>query len=319
MKATGYKFYQLTPEETDFHDEVVAGLTAEPKQLSPKFFYDEAGSHLFDRICTLPEYYPTRTEIGLLERFGTEIAETVGSDAILIELGSGSSVKIRTLLERLRPEVYIPIDISREHLQASANTISEAYPWLTVHAVCADYSKPWKLPYPVRGENVAVFFPGSSIGNFDPDDAVALLKAVGDKVGSGVGLLIGVDLKKDATILNAAYNDSEGVTAAFNKNMLSHLNREYGGNFDLERFDHYAYYNAALGRIEMHLVSQCDQLVRIAGRTVRFKRGESLHSECSYKYSVEEFQALAARAGLEPLRVWQDDDNLFSIHYLRYR
>ena len=209
MKVKGFQFYQVTPEESDVRSEVIAGLTSHPKRLSPKFFYDEAGSRLFDQICQLPEYYPTRTEIGLLKDHGKAIADTVGKDSILLELGSGSSIKIRLLLELLRPDIYVPIDISKAHLQASADSINQSYPWLTVHAVCADYSQPWDLPYRVTNENVAVFFPGSSIGNFEPDHAVELLKTVGKKVGSGVGLLIGVDLKKDPAILNAAYNDSQ--------------------------------------------------------------------------------------------------------------
>ena len=319
MKTSSYRFYEVKPEEIDTGSEILKGLTATPKRLSPKFFYDEAGSKLFDRICALPEYYLTRTEIGLLKQYGSDIAETLGQDSILLELGSGSSVKIRLLLELLKPDVYIPIDISKEHLQESANRITDAYPWLSVHAVCADYSQPWDLPYRVKGQNVAVFFPGSSIGNFDPDRAVDLLKTVGTKVGSGVGLLIGVDTKKDSRTLHAAYNDAEGVTAEFNKNMLNHINRNFAGNFDSDRFDHKAFYNEELGRIEMHLVSHCDQLVRVNGSTIRFNKNESLHTESSYKYSIEEFQALAGRAGLEPVQVWQDDSRMFSIHYLKYK
>jgi dimethylhistidine N-methyltransferase len=312
------QFFEVTPQQSDIHSEIIAGLSASPKILSPKFFYDEIGSQLFDQICELPEYYPTRTEIGLLKEYGCEIAETVGQDSVLLELGSGSSTKIRLLLELLRPSTYIPIDISKAHLQASANTIGQSYPWLTVHAICADYSQPWELPYPVIGENVAVFFPGSSIGNFEPDRAIDLLKTVGDKVGAGVGLLIGVDLKKDANILNSAYNDAQGVTADFNKNMLSHINQTMSANFDLKGFVHQAFYNESKGRIEMHLVSQKDQSIQVAGETIEFTKGESLHTECSYKYSIAEFQALAAHAGLEPVKVWQDDNALFSIHYLRY-
>lgn len=319
MTASGFRFYQVTPEETDRRGEVIDGLTASPKQLSPKFFYDAAGSKLFDQICTLPEYYPTRTEIGLLKEYGAEIAETIGKDAILLELGSGSSVKIRLLLELLHPDRYLPIDISSEHLQTSAAHIDASYPWLTVHALCADYSQPWELPYPVKGESVVVFFPGSSIGNFEPERAVELLRTVGHKVGPGGGLLIGVDLKKDPALLHAAYNDSQGITAAFNKNMLSHLNGEFAANFEPERFDHHAFYNAEKGCIEMQLVSQCDQLVSVAGKTIRFTQGEGLHTESSYKYTIEEFQALAGRAGLEPVSVWQDPQQLFSIHYLRYQ
>ena len=319
MKSIGYRFYQVTPKERDVRSEVLHGLSCHPKRLSPKFFYDESGSQLFDKICALPEYYLTRTEIGLLKSYGDEIASAIGHDSVLLELGSGSSIKIMLLLELLRPDLYVPIDISKSHLQASAHRINECYPWLRVHAVCADYSQPWQLPYPLHGENRVVFFPGSSIGNFEPEQAITLLTTVGDKVGSGGGLLIGVDLKKDVATLTAAYNDSQGVTAAFNKNMLTHLNRQFEGNFEPDRFEHRAFYNEALGRIEMHLQSCCDQLVRLAGHTIQFKQGESLHTECSYKYTIDEFHRLAARAGWEPVEVWQDELRRFSIHYLRYR
>ncbi len=319
MESKSYLFKEDLPITSSSRDEIISGLQANPKRLSPKFFYDQRGSQLFDQICELPEYYLTRTEIGLLERYGLEISEAVGRDSILLELGSGSSTKIRLLLEAIRPKVYVPIDISKEHLKESADSISQSYPWLEVHALCADYSQPWELPFDVKDQSITVFFPGSSIGNFEPEKAIELLQSVGDKVGSGVGLLIGVDTKKDENVLNAAYNDDAGITAKFNKNLLKRINLEHEGGFDLQHFDHHAFYNQELGRIEMHLVSSRDQLVRVNGATINFKHGETLHTESSYKYHVGEFIELADRAGLDPVRVWQDEAKLFSIHYMQYR
>jgi len=298
--------------------EVVSGLSRPSKRIPPKFFYDQRGSRLFDAITELPEYYPTRTEIGILQRHGDEMADLVGSNVLLVELGSGSSAKIRVLLQALRPAVYVPVDISKEHLLASAGALSHSFADLEIHAVCADFSVPFELP--VNGSRTprAAFFPGSSIGNFEPDEAQQLLRRIGRLVGPGGKLLIGVDLIKDVAVLNAAYNDSQGVTADFNVNLLRRINSELDANFNLDAFDHYAFFNAAENRIEMHLVSTTDQQVDLAGTELFFRAGESIHTESSYKYGVDDFQKLARGAGFEAERVWIDADGLFSVHCLRY-
>ncbi|MCG6869647.1 MAG: L-histidine N(alpha)-methyltransferase [Gammaproteobacteria bacterium] len=311
-------FYDFHPTLADFKTEVLGGLSRSPRHIPPKFFYDREGSRLFDAITELPEYYPTVTEIRILRQHGKEIAAHVGRDALLLELGSGSSRKIRTLLDALAPAVYMPIDISREHLMASAQDLSASYPALEVHAACADYSSHFALPYsPPDDLRRAAFFPGSSIGNFDPADAAAFLRRIAAMVGEGGRLLIGVDLKKDRDRLEAAYNDSRGVTAAFNLNLLRRINRELSGDFDTEAFSHRAFYDAEQGRIEMHLVSRIAQIVTVAGRAFRFAAGQTVHTENSYKFTVDEFQRLASESGFEPECVWTDDDGLFSVHCLR--
>ena len=312
-------FHDLHPTPADMRAEVLDGLSQPQKRLSPKFFYDARGSALFDAICELREYYPTRTEIGILRRYGHEIAALLGRDALLVELGSGSSRKIRVLLEALRPAVYMPVDISREHLLRSAEALADAFPGLDVHAVCADYSVPFELPVDDHDHPRAAFFPGSSIGNFEPADAERFLRRVGAMLGQGGRLLIGVDLVKDVGVLEAAYNDADGVTAAFNLNLLQRINRELGADFDLAAFRHDAFFNEASSRIEMHLISTVAQQVRVAGRRFSFREGETIHTECSYKYRVEDFHALARRAGYKPERVWTDSTPLFSVHCLVYR
>jgi L-histidine Nalpha-methyltransferase len=311
-----FHFHDLQPAPEDFHADVVAGLSRETKRLSPKFFYDERGSQLFDAITALPEYYPTRTEIGLLRRHGDEMSEMLGDDGLLFELGSGSDIKIRVLLDALQPEAYAPIDISREHLRLSAGAIAQDHPELEVHAICADYSGPLELPGFYDAQRREAFFPGSSIGNFDPTQARDLLRRISGLLSPDGRLLIGVDLKKDPEVLHAAYNDSQGVTAEFNLNVLMRINRELDADFDVAAFRHKAFYNETLGRVEMHLVAAAPQHVRINGRYFEFQTGESIHTENSYKYSIGEFQALAAEAGLTSVRVWQDDDALFSVHCL---
>jgi dimethylhistidine N-methyltransferase len=295
--------------------EVHAGLSYRQKSLPPKLFYDKQGSQLFDTITRLPEYYPTRTEIALLREHAAEMAELLGLHGILLELGSGSSTKIRLLLEAVRPRVYVPMDISRQHLIDSARRLAHDYPWLTVHAACIDYSQPWDIPDLGPGRHNA-FFPGSSIGNFAPVAARRLLSRVRQLVGADGGLLIGVDLKKDAGILERAYNDAQGVTAEFNLNMLAHINRRLSADFDPGHFAHKAIYNAQQGRIEMHLECTRGHCVHINGNVYRFHPGETIHTENSYKYSIAEFHELAAGAGFEPVRVWTDTADLFSIHYL---
>jgi dimethylhistidine N-methyltransferase len=309
-------FHDFHPAPADLRAEVLSGLALKQKRLSPKLFYDARGSKLFDRICELPEYYPTRTEIGILERDGAEMAALLGRDALLLELGSGSSKKIRVLLSALRPAVYMPVDISREHLLESAESLAAAFPGLDVHAVCADYSVPFELPVDDHDHPRAAFFPGSSIGNFEPAEAERFLKRVAGILGPGARLLIGVDLVKERRTLEAAYNDAAGVTAAFNLNLLERVNRELGGTFDLDGFRHEAFFNETDSRIEMHLMSTRGQMVEVAGERFAFAEGESIHTECSYKYSIERFQALAGRAGYEPERVWTDPRSLFSVHCL---
>lgn len=312
-----FHFHDLQPAAADFHAEVIAGLSQPKKCLSPKFFYDQRGSQLFDAITRVPEYYPTRTEIGLLQRHGPDMAELLGNDGLLFELGSGSDTKIRVLLNALQPQVYTPIDISRTHLQLAAGAIAEDHPELEVHAICADYSRPLDLPDAVELRQRAAFFPGSSIGNFEPAQARGLLRRIAALLDPGGSLLVGVDLKKDPALLHAAYNDRAGVTAEFNLNLLMRINRELDADFDIEAFRHHAFYNETLGRVEMHLVAATAQRVRIDGHCFDFQAGESIHTENSYKFSVEEFQALAAQAGLSSVRVWQDDEALFSVHCLR--
>jgi dimethylhistidine N-methyltransferase len=314
--AIGVHFHDLHPTPADMRAEVLAGLALDQKRLSPKFFYDAEGSRLFDAICELPEYYPTRTEIGILRRHGAEMAERLGRDALLIELGSGSSVKIRTLLEALRPAVYMPVDISKDHLLRSAEDLAAAFPGLDVHAVCADYSTAFVLPVDHHDHPRAAFFPGSSVGNFEPEAAARFMARVGQILGAGGRLLVGVDLIKDRHRLEAAYNDTNGVTAAFNKNLLARINRELGADFDLDAFRHEAVFNTELSRVEMHLVSTRSQRVRLAGQFFAFSEGESIHTESSYKYHIDGFQALAAQAGFTAEQVWTDPDELFSVHCL---
>ncbi|MGD8619520.1 MAG: L-histidine N(alpha)-methyltransferase [Gammaproteobacteria bacterium] len=312
-----YAFHDFHPPAEDLLGEVLGGLTCLPKRLPPKFFYDRRGSQLFDAITRLPEYYPTRTEIGILQEQGEAIAEHLGHDPVLIELGSGSPRKIRVLLDSLHPAVYMPVDISAEHLRDSASHIARDYPEMQVEAVCADYSASLHLPDLLQEAARAAFFPGSSIGNFEPAAAVALLRDIGEVLGPGGAMLIGVDLKKDWQKLEAAYNDTRQLTAAFNLNLLTRINREAGADFDITRFAHRAFYNEVEGRIEMHLASTCDQQVHIDGQCIGFGAGETIHTENSYKYSVEEFQELGMEAGYEAERVWTDPDELFSVHCLR--
>lgn len=306
----------VAPPTDTFLDEVLEGLQATPKRLPSKFFYDAEGSRLFDEITALPEYYPTRTEVGILKRYMPEMARRIGPHALVLEYGSGSSLKTRIVLDHLdAPAGYVPIDISKEHLMQSAARLAEAYPSLTIQPVAADYTTPLELP-DFGAENVVVFFPGSTIGNFEPGEAGAFLRRVAQIVGPGGGLLIGADLKKDRACLERAYNDAQGVTAAFNKNVLARINRELGGTFVLNQFRHRAFYNEAHGRIEMHLVSARAQRVTIGGVPITFEEGETIRTEYSHKYSLADFRALADAAGFEVTDVWVDDEQLFSVQYL---
>ena len=302
-----------------FRDDVFEGLSREQKELPCKYFYDDRGSELFNTICGLDEYYPTRTETALLQAHGREMADLIGPGVCLIEFGCGSLLKTRLLLDALRsPAAFVPIDISADHLLQSAAGLAADYPNLEVLPVVADFTRPVKLPDKARkaSENRIGFFPGSTIGNFDHAGAADFLATVADMVGGGGALLIGVDLKKDEDILVRAYDDAQGVTAAFNRNVLERINRELGGCFDIETFRHRALYNGAEGRIEMHLVSEKDQTVTVHDRDFTFTKGETIHTENSCKYHVEEFSSLAAGAGFRSARTWVDGDGLFSLHYL---
>ncbi|HJO75081.1 MAG TPA: L-histidine N(alpha)-methyltransferase [Rhodospirillales bacterium] len=310
-----------SPGEDDgaFLADVVSGLGAQKKYLPCKYFYDERGSQLFEAICGLDEYYATRTETALIKDHGEEMADLIGPGASLIEYGCGSLVKTRLLLDALdNPRVFVPIDISEAHLMRSAAALDRDYPALQVFPVVADFTQPVLLPdATVNGGNKKVgFFPGSTIGNFDHHEAAKFLATVAETVGAGGGLLIGVDLKKDQHILLRAYDDRDGVTARFNLNIIERINRELGGDFDASGFRHEVRYNEQQGRIEMHLVSRREQTAQASGHSFGFRKGESIHTENSYKYDAEEFQALAAGQGFRLVRTWVDDKDLFSIHYL---
>ena len=311
-------FQDLSPDPGSFLEDVLEGLSRSQKALPPKYFYDEAGSALFDAICELPEYYPTRTEIALMRSHVGSMAARLGPRCALIEYGSGSGRKTRILIEALAPVAYVPIDIAAAQLKASSAALAREFPDLTVIALCADYSRPLALPDldRVGARRRAIYFPGSTIGNFTIPEAVDFLRNARAVAGPGGGMLIGVDLKKDPARLHAAYNDAQGVTARFNLNLLTRINRELGADFDLAAFRHHAFYDAGLGRIEMHLVSERAQQVRVRGRVVTFRAGETIHTENSYKYSIEEFQALARSAGFTPEASWTDAERLFSVHYL---
>ncbi|WP_448190452.1 L-histidine N(alpha)-methyltransferase [Azospirillum sp. sgz301742] len=290
-----------------FLSDVLDGLSRERKSLPCKYFYDRRGSALFDAICELEEYYPTRTETAILHRHAADFAELAGPGAAVVELGSGSSVKVRILLDALEtPAAYVPVDISREHLLASAARLAGDYPELTVVPVAADYVQGFPLPPVAPPERILAFFPGSTIGNFDPGEAAAFLGRLARRLGTGSRLLIGVDLKKRGDVLEAAYNDARGVTAAFNLNLLARINRELDGTFDLESFAHHAFYDESLGRIEMHLVSRRAQTVAVGRRSFRFRAGETIHTENSWKYALPEFERLAQSAGWRTVSTWTD-------------
>ncbi len=299
-----------------FREDVIAGLSLPQKSLPPKCFYDANGSRLFEAICRLKEYYPTRAEIALTRAHLGAIVRFAGPRSTLIEYGSGESVKSPLLIEALRPAAYIPVDISNDALRKAAAKLHRRFRWLDVLAVHGDFSRPLKLPMAqARGRRV-VYFPGSTIGNLTPDEAQTFLRMTRKQVGARSAMLVGVDLKKDANVLHAAYNDAKGVTAAFNLNLLARINRELRGDFKLRRFRHYAFYNAALGRIEMHLVSLVRQSVKVGKHRFSFDTGESIHTENSYKYSIDGFRALAASAGFKGEKVWLDPKGLFSLHGL---
>lgn len=310
--------HDLNPSSHAFLAEVLRGLSATPKAIPAKFFYDAHGAKLFEQICELPEYYPTRTEIAIMHDYAVEMAAAIGCDIVLVELGSGSGCKTRILLEAILPEAYLAIDISRDQLIDSANAIAHEFPHVQVHAVCADYSdENFALPPldALRTKRRVVYFPGSTIGNFTPDEARIFLQHTAQMVGRGGGLLIGVDLKKSPSLLHAAYNDAQGVTAAFNLNLLSRINRELGADFDLAAFEHWAFYDEDVGRIEMHLRARRAQQVKLSNQIFSFAEGETIHTENSCKYAIDELVALAGSAGWQPVNLWTDRAQLFSVHY----
>ena len=304
------------PSTLAFLNDVVVGLSDAPKRLAPKWFYDETGADLFEAICDQPEYYLARTEREILETAAPAIAEALGARPVLIEYGSGSMSKVRLLIDRLdNPHAFVAIDISAAQLQDAAGDLAAAYPGLRVHAIAKDFTKPIRLPkWLGEAGRRCAFFPGSTIGNFEPSEARLLLSHMRKAVGQGGALVLGVDLKKDKARLEAAYDDGAGVTRRFNKNMLARINRELGGDADVDAFEHEALYNDGAGRIEMHLRSRHAQTLTVAGHKFHFEPGETIHTENSYKFTVAEFQALAREAGLTAVQAWTDPEALFSVH-----
>ena len=304
--------------ETSFYNDVVDGLSQPQKKLSCKYFYDERGSELFDEICKLDEYYLTRTELDIIDRYLEEMAYQIGSRAVLVEFGSGSSTKTRILLSALdNPVGYVPIDISEEHLLKTAEDLRIAYPFMQIMPVVADFTQGFELPTPGSTySHAALFFPGSTIGNFTPERAVEIMRSMAQILGHNGGMLIGLELQKDPKILEAAYNDSRGVTAEFNLNLLHRINRELGSNFDVEQFRHQAIYNEQLGRIEMYIFSMIKQSVVIRDHVFDFAPNEAIFTESSHKYTTSGFSQLAAEAGFTTRKYWTDSKEMFAIMHL---
>ncbi len=310
--------YNFKPGRENFLAEVLIGLHKPQKELPSKYFYDEHGSHLYEGICELKEYYIPCIEASIMQAHIKEMAELIGPHVLLIEYGSGNCKKVRFLIDHLHdPVAFIPIDISKEQLLHVTKELASIYPRLQVLPVCADYTSSFELPIPRQsGKRIVVYFPGSTISNFDPIPAKHFLEHVANLCGSDGALLIGVDLKKDPAVLHSAYNDNEGITAAFNLNLLERINRELDCDFQLDGFQHYAFYNSRESRVEMHLISRRDQAVHINRETISFARGESIWTESSYKYNLDEFEQMAAAAGFRVERVWVDERQWFSVQYL---
>jgi dimethylhistidine N-methyltransferase len=309
-------FEDQQPVASDSQAELVAGLQKSQKQVNPKYFYDARGSDLFEQITQVDEYYPTRTEIAILRSHAAEMARLCGPDCVLIEPGSGSSEKVRLLLNSLRPAAYVPLDISADFLYESAVKLGREFPWLQVNAICADFSNQWHTRTELPAGRRVIFYPGSTIGNMEPSVARDFLADLRQWIGADGGVLVGVDLHKSEDLLNAAYDDASGVTAEFNLNILSAINRIAGANFDARNFSHRANYNQQLKRVEMHLVSEIPQTVEVNGSAFDFLKGETLHTENSYKYSIEDFKALIEAAGYSLQKTWLDEKRLFSVHFL---
>lgn len=316
--GTPFTFVDLQAVADCFLDDVLAGFGSTPKALSPKYFYDARGSDLFEAICELPEYYPTRTELALMRGCVAEMAASLGDHCLLIEFGSGAGIKTEVLLEALRPVAYVAVDISPAALRAAAPRIAERHTDMPVIAVCADYMQPLEIPGLAEYNSArrVVYFPGSTIGNLTPSEASGFLRDARRLVGPGGAMLVGVDLKKDHATLHAAYNDAQGVTAQFNLNLLRRISRELGADIDCEQFRHVAFYDPVAGRIEMHLESLCAQTVTVAGRRFAFAAGERLHTENSYKYAIDEFREMARGSGFRAQQVWCDPLDYFAVHLL---
>ena len=306
------------PDEqtTTFARDAIEDLSQHPKRLSPKYFYDATGSELFEAITRLPEYYPTRTELSILRERGSEIASIIPEHAALVEFGAGSTTKVRLLLKHCKFAAYVPVDISGDFLQDQANGLRRDFPALGIYPVAADFTAPFALPAVVASRPKVGFFPGSTIGNFEPHEAQAFLKSAREILGKSALMIIGVDLEKDERVLHDAYNDAAGVTARFNLNVLVRINRELGGNFDVSAFTHRAIYNRERHRIEMHLIAKKSQAVRLLGTSFSFLPFESIHTENSYKYSLERFAALARGSGWKVGESWTDAKGMFSVHAL---
>ena len=302
---------------SDFAADVIAGLSDHPKHLAPKYFYDERGSELFEAITALPEYYPTRTELAILRDNAAAIARHCPQDSVLIEFGTGSTAKARIILEAAANVTgYVPVDISAQFLAREAAQLQRDLPTLEVFPVAADFTQDFELPAQLRGCPRVGLFPGSTIGNFEPHEAARFLRHAAQLLGSGASLIIGVDLVKDVEVLRAAYNDAAGVTAEFNLNVLHRINNELGARVDVDTFRHCAFYNRERHRIEMHLASTVGQKIKVCGRTFDFRRGETIHTENSYKYTPDAFQCLAAGAGWRASELWTDANTYFSVHAL---
>lgn len=308
--------YHLDDATSAFAGDVIADLAKHPKKLSPKYFYDARGSELFEQITVLPEYYPTRTELSILRDRAAEIAAIISQGAALVEFGAGATTKVRLLLERCKFAAYVPVDISGDFLKAQAEGLRKDFPDLAVYPVAADFTAPFELPAAISDLPKVGFFPGSTLGNFEPQEAAAFLRTARKILGEGAQMIIGVDLEKDERTLYDAYNDKAGVTARFNLNVLERINRELGGNFDLSGFMHRSIYNRDRHRIEMHLISRRAQSVRVLGHSFSFRPGESIHTENSYKYSLERFAELARSSGWQVSQSWTDKARMFSVHAL---
>ena len=315
MSSHSLYFYEIDPAIESSLDEILLGLSEAQKMIPSKYFYDERGSELFMEITRQPEYYLTRTENALLQRYAHEITAQIEEDCLLIEYGSGSSEKTRILLESLRPRAYAPLDISKDYLVAEAGALTIEFPWLEVHATCLDFTADFELPFSVDAKHVA-FFPGSSIGNFNRTDASKFLGRVRRLVGKQGGMLIGVDLKKDPALLDAAYNDANGITESFNLNILNHLNEKFEADFVVSEFQHLAEYEADNGCVAMYLRSVVNQEVDMAGTRIKFTAGERIHTENSHKYFVDEFVDMAREAGFNEHKLWTDENNWFGVFYL---
>ncbi|HEX4204870.1 MAG TPA: L-histidine N(alpha)-methyltransferase [Ktedonobacteraceae bacterium] len=313
--------FDFAPQQNTFRQDVLQGLHKSCKELASKYFYDETGSQLFDQICELDEYYVTRTEQLIMREQMPHIAALLGEQCMLIEYGSGSSIKTRQLLDHLvRPAVYVPIDIAKTHLRNTAAALARDYPTLEILPICADYTSDFALPQPKHAvARKVAYYPGSTIGNFDPPQAISFLMRIARACGVGGGLLIGVDLKKDGNVLHRAYNDGQGVTARFNLHLLERINQEFTPGFPVDQFRHYAFYNPRHGRVEMHLMSVQPQRVQLDDQTIMFAQGETIWTESSYKYTLDEFAHVAGEAGFAVEHTWLDPQRLFSVQYLVVR